>query len=310
MIRSGFARKRLRIAVNASIVSPACEQLNHIGGKNLSMRAVLRSVMRALFGFFVWSSIGDRLPAENATPKSILTDVGITQYLGAPLPLAAKFSDEQGNEVLLKDYFHGRPVILAMVYYQCPMLCGELLQQLTRSLSALDLVAHQDYELVVISISPVETPDLASAKKKHFVARSSRPDAAHGWHFLTGKKTEIDRVAKAIGFQYRYDAASEQYVHASGLAIATPDGEISQYFLGLDFPTKRLRRALVHAADGQVGGVVDQILLLCFHYDPLTGQYGLAIANVLQWLGVTTVSGIVAYIGTQLWRERRRRRLP
>lgn len=250
----------------------------------------------------------DRVARSTKGAPSLLTEVGILQKLGQDLPVSAHFRNEDGQLIQLRQFFGDRPVVVAMVYYRCPMLCGELLQQLTRSLAALDLVAHRDYELIVISIDPTETSALASQKKKHFVARASRTDANLGWHFLTGESAEIKQIADTIGFHYRYDPPSGQFAHASGIVILTPQAKISQYFLGLDYPTPELRRALVHAAGGRLGSPVERLLLLCFHYDPKTGRYGLAIANVLRWTGIMTAGTILGYISVQLVRERRRRR--
>lgn len=245
------------------------------------------------------------LPAK---PESPATNVGIYQQLNQQLPLQLNFADEQGRELPLQTYFHDRPVILCLVYYQCPMLCNQVLNGLVESLRAIDFTPGKDYELVVVSFDPTETPQLARAKKHSYVVRYARPGAEAGWHFLTGSAANIDELAKAAGFQYRFDERSGQFAHASGIMLATPQGRLSRYFYGIDYPTRDLRLALVESSSGKIGSPVDAFLLLCFHYDPLSGKYGVAISNVLRGAGTLTAVSLLSFVCIMLRRERAQRR--
>lgn len=239
---------------------------------------------------------------------SILAGVGFDQRLDVPLPLDLAFRDERGERVTLDEYFFERPVVLALVYYQCPMLCTQVLNGLTQSLAALEFDAGEEFDVLVVSFDPTETPDLAASKKAAYLRRYDRPGAEAGWHFLTGDRASIERLTETVGFRYRYDERSKQYAHASGAIVLTPEGRTSRYFYGIDFPTRDLRLGLVEASAGRIGSPVDQILLLCFHYDPATGRYGLAIHRVMRVACAVTVLGLAGFIALSLRRERRRRR--
>jgi len=248
-------------------------------------------------------------PAGKSPTAELLSDVGIDQHLDAPLPLDAVFRDETGRDVRLGEYFTNKPVVLALVYYRCPMLCTQVLNGFLKSSQAVPLEIGRDYEVVTISFDPREGPDLAAEKKRHYVRSYRREGADRGWHFLTGDQPAIDRVAKTIGFRYRFDAKSSQFAHASGIAIATPDGRLARYFYGIEYSPHDLRLGLVESSAGRIGSHVDQVLLLCYHYDPLTGKYGLAISGALRAAGVITVLGLAGFLVIMYRRERRRPRL-
>jgi protein SCO1/2 len=233
-------------------------------------------------------------------------DIGIDQEvgLGKPLPLDARFVDEEGRPVRLGDLIGERPVILALVYYECPMLCTLVLNGLVSCLKVVDFDAGTDFDVVVISIDPTETPELAQRKKKSYVAAYGRPATAAGWHFLCGEQAEIARVAKAAGFRYVYDEDRDEYAHAAGIMVATPEGRLSRYFFGIEFPPRDLRLGLVEASDGRIGSVVDSVLLFCFHYDPTTGRYGFVIQNVIRLLGGLTLLVLAVFVVRSLRRER------
>jgi protein SCO1 len=227
----------------------------------------------------------------------VLKEVRIDQKLGAQVPLDLRFRDEAGREVRLADYFaKGRPVVLSLVYYECPMLCNQILNGLVGTLEAVSFTPGQEFEVVTVSFDPRETPELAAAKKETYLRRYRRTGAEGGWHFLTGDKEAVERLAEAVGFGYVWDERSEQFAHASAIMVATPDGVLSHYFYGIEYPPKELRLALVEASGGKVGSPVDQLILYCYHYDPTAGRYGPAIMNIMRAAGVATVFGVVALV--------------
>ncbi|MBV9210949.1 MAG: SCO family protein [Acidobacteria bacterium] len=233
---------------------------------------------------------------DNGLPQP-LQQVGIDQKLNEQVPLDITFKDETGREVRLSEYFnHGRPVIITLVYYQCPMLCDQVLNALTGTLKSLSFDVGKEYEVLTVSFDPRETPEMAAAKKDEYMARYGRAGAAEGWHFLTGEQKSIDALAKAVGFRYTYDEKTKQFAHASGIMLATPEGKLSHYFYGIEYAPKELRLGIVEASAGKVGTPVDALMLYCFHYDPTSGKYGLAIMNIVRLLGVLTVIGIVALL--------------
>jgi len=248
-------------------------------------------------------------PAGKSPTAELLRDVGIEQRLEAPLPLDAAFRDETGRAVWLGDYFSEKPVVVVLVYYRCPMLCTQVLNGFLKSSQAVPLEIGRDYEVVTVSFDPRETPELAAEKKHHYVRAYRRAGAERGWHFLTGDQPAIDRLVEAVGFRYHYDPASDQFAHASGIAIATPDGRLARYLYGIEYSPHDLRLSLVEAAAGRIGSPVDQVLLLCYHYDPLTGQYGLAISAVLRAAGGLTVFALGVFLVVMYGRERRRPKL-
>lgn len=238
-----------------------------------------------------------------------LKKVGIEQRLGEQLPLETKFKDENGNIVALGDYFKsGRPVIVTLVYYDCPMLCNQVLNGLTGSLKGISLDAGKDFDVVAISFDAKEfdKPDIAKNKKASYMERYGRPGTEQGFHFLTGEQDSIDAVTNAVGFTYEWDEASEQFAHASAIMIATPQGVLSKYFYGIDYAPRDVRLGLVESAENKVGGVTDQLLLYCFHYDPSTGKYGLAVLRIMRGAAVATLLGMAA-MGFVFWRRNKRK---
>jgi protein SCO1/2 len=248
-------------------------------------------------------------PAGKSPTAELLRDVGIEQHLDARLPLDAAFQDESGREVRLGDYFGDKPVVLALVQYRCPMLCTQVLNGFLKASQAIPLEIGRDYQFVAISFDTREGTELAAEKKKHYARAYRRAGGAKGMHFLTGDQRAIDRVAQAVGFQYRYVERSDQFAHASGVMIATPDGRLARYFYGIEYSPHGLRLGLVESADGRIGSRVDQILLLCYHYDPLTGKYGLVISGLLRWAGIVTVLVLGGFLVAMYRRERTRPKL-
>jgi protein SCO1 len=227
-------------------------------------------------------------PPANMRPPG-LKNVGIEQHLKEQIPPDLGFRDEAGKEVRLGDYFGKRPIILNLVYYQCPMLCGEVLSGLTSALRVLKFDVGKEFDVLTVSFNSRETPEMAAAKKAEYLKRYGRAGAALGWHFLTGPQTSIDKLTKAAGFQYEYDPKTDQFAHATAIMVLTPEGKIAQYYYGVEYAPKDLRLGLIEAANGKIGTVVDQVLLYCYHYNPDTGKYGAIISRVLQVAGGVTV---------------------
>jgi len=249
----------------------------------------------ALTSAFCLLPVGAQAPFMTQNPSGrpeILRDVGIDQKLDQTIPLELTFHDEIGKTIRLQDFFGRKPVILTLVYYQCPMLCTQVLNGQLRAMKNITLDLGDQYEAVTVSIDPSERPILAEAKKMMYAGLYGRPSAMQGWHFLTGSQESIAQLARATGFRYAFDKASGQFAHASAIMVLTPQGKISRYFYGIQFPARDLRLALVEASEGKIGTPMDQILLFCYHYDPITGKYGLAIANLVRAAGLATVLGI------------------
>jgi protein SCO1/2 len=228
-------------------------------------------------------------------PSRLLQKVGINQKMGAQIPLDLPFTDESGQEVTLRQYF-GKPVILALVYYQCPSLCNMVLNGVLRSIKKLDFTAGNQYEVIAVSFDPRETPEMAAAKKQTYLNDYERPDAQQGWHFLTGPETSSKALADSVGFRYVYDAITNQYAHSSAIMILTPAGRIDRYFYGIDYPARDVRLGLVEASNERIGTPTDQVLLYCFHYDPTTGKYALVVMNVLRLAGLITVAVLATFM--------------
>jgi protein SCO1 len=248
-------------------------------------------------------SKGIMSPPANVRPP-YLQNVGIEQRLDAQVPPDLSFVDDTGRPVKLGDYFGKKPLILNLVYYNCPMLCGEALAGLTGSMKLIKFDAGNEFEVITVSFNPQETAQLAAEKKRDYVKRYARPTAAAGWHFLTGPADSINALTQAVGFQYQYDAAKNQYAHATAIMVLTPQGRISRYFYGVDFPPKDLRMGLVEASQGKIGNAVDQVLLYCYHYDPATGKYGAIVSNMLKLGGALTILFVGALILVLLRLER------
>jgi protein SCO1 len=227
---------------------------------------------------------------------SLLKEVGIDQKLNQSIPLNLEFRDEHGKPVQLGEYFGEKPVILSLVYYNCPMLCTQVLNGLESSLKLIPMDIGKQFNVVTVSIDPTERPVLAEAKQALYTGLYGRPGVANGWHFLTGDEQQIRQLANALGFCYAYDPDSKQFAHASAIILLTPDGKISRYFYGIQYPSRDMRLGLVEASKGKIGTPVDQVLLFCYHYDPSTGKYGLLISRLIQLAGAVTVLAIASLI--------------
>jgi protein SCO1/2 len=239
-------------------------------------------------------------------PRGLASAVGFDQNLGRPVPLDVPFKDETGAPVLLGDYFRGRPVVLSLVYFRCPRLCGEVLHGEAGALAEVPFEAGKDFEAVTISFDPQDTPADAARQKMSIMAAYGRPGAATGWHFLTGSPEASRAVADAVGFRFAPDPQTGQFAHASGIILLTPDGSVSQYFYGIHYAPTDLRLGLVDASRGAIGGAVDQLLLYCCRYDPGTGRYGMAIVDLIRAGGVLTAILLAWGIGALLAADRRR----
>ena len=247
----------------------------------------------------------DLAQAQNVRPAP-LRDVGIDQKLNEQLPLNLTFRDETGKPVQLRQYFGHKPVILSLVYYDCPMLCTLVLNGLVRSLRVVPLDVGDQFDVVTVSFDPRETAALAAAKKETYVKRYARAQASQGWHFLTGEEASIQQLTRAVGFRYAYDAKSGEFAHATGIMVLTPTGRLARYFYGIDYSPRDLRLALVEASAHKIGSVVDQLLLFCFHYDPKTGKYSLVVMNVLRVAGMGTLLALGSFLFVMFRRDRRK----
>jgi protein SCO1/2 len=238
----------------------------------------------------------------------LLAKVGIDQKLDAQVPLDLVFRDENGRAVPLGTYFSHRPVVLTLVYYECPMLCTQVLNGAVAAFKTMNFTAGREFDVVTISFDPNETPAMAAQKKITYINKYGRPDAASGWHFLTGNQAEIDALARSVGVRYVYDEATRQYVHASAIMVLTPQGHVSKYFYGIEYAPRDLRLGLIEASNGRIGNPVDQVLLYCYHYDPNAGKYSMAVMNVLRLAGLVTIAAIGTFIVVMAGRERRKPR--
>ena len=234
-----------------------------------------------------------------------LREIGFDQNIGQRVPLDTTFRDEAGATVRLGDYFGKKPVVLVFAYYDCPMLCTLVINGLSSALGVMSLNPGQDFEIVTVSFNPRDTPASATAKKAVYLERYKRAGADRGWHFLTGDQPSIDRLTKAAGFRYVWDAETKQYAHPSGVIVLTPDGTLSKYLFGIEYGPRDLRFGIVEASAGKVGTAVDALLLYCYHYDPMTGRYGLVIMRTIRLAGAATVFAIAAFIVVMVRRERK-----
>jgi len=220
---------------------------------------------------------------------AILDRVGIDQRLNQQAPLDLTFVDENGQTVKLGQYFGQKPVVLALVYYQCPMLCSQVVNGLTASLNVLSFNVGREFNVVTVSFDPRDTPASANETKQRMLKRYHRPGSEQGWHFLTGKKDQIDALTQAVGFRYAWDPEIQQYAHASGIMLLTADGHVAQYYYGIEYSPRDLKLGIVQTSHGKVGGLVEQVLLYCYHYDPAKGKYGAAIFNILRVSALATI---------------------
>ncbi len=260
----------------------SCNKFNSVSAACILLLALLSVSAGAQINSGVMSP-----PANTKPPR--LQNVGIEQHLDAQVPPDLIFRDDTGKTVKLGDYFGHKPLILNLVYYNCTMLCGEALAGLASAMRLVKFDVGNEFDVVTVSFDPRETPAMAAAKKIDYVKRYGRANAAAGWHFLTGQPESIDALTKAVGFQYQYDEKSNQYAHATAIMVLTPQGRISRYFYGVDFPPKDLRMGLVEASQGKIGNTVNAVLLYCYHYDPETGKYGAMVANILRLAAAATI---------------------
>jgi protein SCO1/2 len=230
--------------------------------------------------------------------------VNISQRLNDRIPADLAFRDENGNAVRLGDYFGKKPIVLSLVYFECPALCTEVLNGELRTMKVLSLDLGKDYEAVTVSFQPKDTPTLAKAKRDVYVGQYGRSGSAQSWHFLTGEQPSIDALTQAAGFQYAYDPAIKQYAHAAAILVLTPEGRISRYFYGVQYSARDLRLGLVEASEGKIGTITDHAILYCYQYDPMTGKYGLIVMNVVRAGGLLTVLALGLFMLIMFRRER------
>jgi protein SCO1/2 len=247
-------------------------------------------------------AVPGNIGVNSTTMPAQLQNVGFDPQLNAQIPLDLPFVDENGAHVQLRDYFKRKPVVLAFVYYGCPMLCNQVEQGVVGSLRMLSFTPGRDYEVVFVSFDPRESADMAAQKKKSALAHFNRPDTAAGWHFLTGTKESIDAATKAANFRYSFDTKTNLFAHASGIMLVTPDGRISRYFYGVEYPGRDMRLGLVDASAGKIGTPIDRVLLFCYQYDPSSATYSASILKIIRLGGILTVLGIVG--GILIFRRR------
>jgi len=273
------------------------------------LKAFAAAAFALLLPALASAQYGEPPPRPDANVRTgILKSVSIDQRIGEQLPLDVTFHDETGRTVRLGDVFHDKPVVLALAYYDCPMLCTQVLNGMTGALKTLSLDAGKDFDVVVVSIDPQDSVQMAAAKKDTYVRNYGRPQTAAGWHFLTGADTSIKPLAAALGFHYAYDPSLKQYAHGAAIYVVTPKGVVSRYLLGIDFPPRDLRLALVEASNNRLGTAVDQVLLLCYHYDPSTGRYSTAVLDSIRVGFLLTVGAFLTFVFVSLRREKRTER--
>ncbi len=270
--------------------------------------AIERSASLLGLALFLGPSAHAQDPSLSLGRPAILRNVGIDQKMGAQTPLDLSFVDESGSPVTLRRYL-GKPVILALVYYQCPSLCNLVLNGIVRGVKDLALSPGVDYNVVAVSFDPRETPEMAGAKKRGYMQelagsrRQASAEPSEGWHFLTADQEASKLLAKTVGFRYIYDSVTNQYAHPAAVMILTPEGRVSRYFYGIDYQPRDLRLGLIEASHDSIGTPVDQVLLYCFHYDPATGKYGLVIMNVLRLGGLLTLAALIGFVMFNLRRD-------
>jgi protein SCO1 len=243
--------------------------------------------------------------AQEATTPPILRDVSIAQNLNARISPDLTFRDEAGKTVRLGDYFGQKPILLSLVYFDCPALCTEVLNGELRTMRSISLNLGKDFDAVTVSFEPKDTPALAKAKRDVYAGQYGRPGAQDHWHFLTGEQQSIDALTQAVGFHYAYDSAGRQYAHAAAIMVLTPDGRIARYFYGVQFPARDVRLGLVEASDGRIGTPTDHALLYCYQYDPMTGKYGFVVMNLVRAAGGVTVLALAIFMFVMFRRDRK-----
>ena len=249
--------------------------------------------------------VNPRAGIPSSQMPSVLARVSYDQRLNERLPLDLPFKDEDGRAVRLGDYFGTKPVVMAFVYYECPMLCTQVLNGLTTSLTVLEETVGREFDVVAVSFDPRETPALASGKKKSHLDRYKRPESVNGWHFLTGDEQSIKALTNAAGFHYVWDEKTQQFAHPSGIIVTTPEGKLSRYFFGIEYAPRDVKFALVESSAGRIGNAIDQLLLYCYHYDPATGSYGFVAMSAVRLGGAVTLLALVGFVVASIRRENR-----
>jgi protein SCO1/2 len=271
------------------------------------MKVVLTALI--LLATVVRAEEGKPVTTYQTGLPSPLKNVGIDQKLNNQVPLELTFRDETGQTVQLSRYFGQRPVVLALVYYECPMLCNMVLNGMLRAFRTLSFNIGNEFDVVTVSFNPKEGPVLARAKQASYLDKYRRTGADKAWHFLTGDEPNIQKLAQAVGFRYTWDPVHNQFAHASGIMVLTPTGRIARYFYGIEYPPNDLRLGIIEASNGKIGSPVDAVLLYCFHYDASTGRYSLLISNIVKLLGSVSAIVLFGMIGLFLWHERRTKRV-
>ncbi len=285
--------------------------------RSLAQAAVVTASLVCASSFMVSPAIArtsEGIPLDAQVPIDIvspaLKDIGIDQNLNAQLPMDAVFTDDYGKTIQFGDLFGEKPAVLVMVYYECPMLCNMVLNDLLRTMNGMTkLDAGKDFNVITVSINPREKPELAAKKKRAYLKEYGDRGNPAGWHFLTGTDENIHKVADKVGFRYRYDEARKEYIHASGIMVATTDGRLGRYFYGIDYSPKDLRLSLVEASNNQIGGFTEAVLLYCFQYDPTTGKYGWWVMNIMKGMSVVMLVGVGMFILIMIKRERSKNRM-
>jgi len=272
--------------------------------KSMRIKAYVNVVL-PLFMMLPIVSTAQMMDPSKAAARAF-TEVGIDQKLNAQVPLDLVFRNENGESVALQEYFRGKPVIISLVYYRCPMLCTQVLNGMVQTFKTLQFTAGKEFDVVTVSIDPTETPEIATDKKDTYITEYARAGAEKGWHFLVGDSLNIKKLADAVGFKYVYDVPTKQYAHASGIMITTPQGKLARYLYGIEYGAKDLTFSVMEASQEKIGSPVDKLLLLCYHYDPTTGKYGMVVANLLRAAGALTVLVIAGYMFINVRRDKRR----
>ncbi len=255
----------------------------------------------------VFSAAAAQSPPISGPAMSVASKVAISQKLDAQIPLDLAFRNDDGKEVTLRELYRGKPIVVTLVYYKCPMLCNQVMNGLLAAMKVLRFNAGDEYDVVFVGIDPRETSDVAAKKKRSYIESYDREGAAIGWHFLTGEEAAIQKLAKVVGFSYTYDESTDQYAHPAVIIVSTPHGKVSKYFYGIEYSARDLRLALIEASENKIGTFVDAATLYCLIYDPSTGTYGFAILRVLQIAGILTLLVLATTIALMVRREKLRR---
>jgi protein SCO1/2 len=270
-------------------------------------RACLTAALVVLGSVAAFAQVGRTAPPPGdptGDRPGLLSQIRIDQRLNHQVPLDLPFVDEHGRDVRLGDYFGKRPVILALVYYECPMLCTQILNGLVTALGVMNFEPGKEFDVIAVSFNPREGPGLASQKKAAYMQRYGRPLTEGGWHFLTGTQESITALAEAVGFGYAYDEKIKQYAHGAAIELLTPAGVISKYYYGIEYSPRDIRLGVIEASNERIGTVIDDFLLFCYHYDPATGQYGAAVLRLVRLGAIATVLVFLSFLTVSLRRER------